>query len=546
LANGRQYGRRIVWLSAATILIAVYCAHYPLLKLPYFWDEAGYYIPIARDFFFSGSLIPHSVPSNAHPPLVAVYLAAIWRVQGPSILATRSAMVVISVFALIGVFRLALRVANFQVAWAATLCTAHYPVFFAQSSLAHVDLAAAAFTIWGLTAYLEAESVGTACYFVLAVLSKETAVVAPVALLAWPLICSLFPARMQETICSKPAGARMVVALFAPVAALLAWYSYHFIETGYVFGNPEFFRYNVQATLSPLRIGLAFAMRLWHSFGYMHLFVLTLLGAWAMTRPPVLDGDEERPRIAIATQCTLGAVLLAYVSAMAVIGGAVLARYMLPVIPLVIIVWVSTLWRRCRYWIVLVAVTCAAFVAALFMNPPYSFAFEDNLAYRDFVQLHQHAASFLEANAPHSSVLTAWPASDELTRPYLGYVGQPFFVVRIEDFSIDSVTGAADARSKFDTALLFSTKYEPEHPLLARWRLWQETKRRYFGFHTDLPPEVAAQILGGQIVFREQRTGQWVAIVRIDRIEEANLKDSARHQMAGMGLHHQPNFTTGR
>ena len=43
-------------------------------------------------------------------------------------------------------------------------------------------------------------------------------------------------------------------------------------------------------------------------------------------------------------------VILAYVMAMALIGGAVLARYMLPAVPLVIIVCVSTLWRRLSYW----------------------------------------------------------------------------------------------------------------------------------------------------------------------------------------------------
>ena len=33
---------------------------------------------------------------------------------------------------------------------------------------------------------------------------------------------------------------------------------------------------------------------------------------------------------------------------MALVGGAELARYMLPVVPLVILVCVSTLWRRVR------------------------------------------------------------------------------------------------------------------------------------------------------------------------------------------------------
>ena len=37
---------------------AVALAHLTLLRLPYFWDEAGYYIPAAWDFFRTGSLIP--------------------------------------------------------------------------------------------------------------------------------------------------------------------------------------------------------------------------------------------------------------------------------------------------------------------------------------------------------------------------------------------------------------------------------------------------------------------------------------------------------
>ncbi|HWY69585.1 MAG TPA: hypothetical protein VNX88_13030, partial [Terriglobales bacterium] len=49
----------------ALIFTAILLLHGPLLRLPYFWDEAGYYIPAAYDFFTHGSLIPLSVPSNA-------------------------------------------------------------------------------------------------------------------------------------------------------------------------------------------------------------------------------------------------------------------------------------------------------------------------------------------------------------------------------------------------------------------------------------------------------------------------------------------------
>ena len=166
---------------------------------------------------------------------------------------------------------------------------------------------------------------------------------------------------------------------------------------------------------------------------------------------------------------------------MALVGGAELARYMLPVVPLVVLVCVSTLWRRVRLWRGVVAIVALMFISGWFINPPYGFAPEDNLAYRDYIHLHQRAEEFLEARYPMARVLTAWPASDELTRPYLGYVTRPMQVVRIEHFAAEQLMSAADLHSNgagpdFEVALVFSTKYEPAHPLLEHWRLWQEWK----------------------------------------------------------------------
>src|ERR1700693_5380926 len=127
----------------AVIFVAVFLLHVPLLQLPYFWDEAGYYVPAARDLLATGSLIPHSTVSNAHPPLVMAWLALWWKAVGYAPLVTRTAMLVLAAFSLVGVFRLAERVANTKAAIASTLCTALDPVFCPQSSFAQVDLAAA-------------------------------------------------------------------------------------------------------------------------------------------------------------------------------------------------------------------------------------------------------------------------------------------------------------------------------------------------------------------------------------------------------------------
>jgi hypothetical protein len=531
----RGYPTVLLFVFFFSVLLIL---HAPLLRLPYFWDEAGYYIPAARDLLLQGTLIPYSTPSNAHPPLVMVYLALAWKILGYAPAVTRIAMLAVATFSLLGVFRLAQRVANTEVAIASTICTALYPVFFAQSSLAHLDLAAAGFTFWALLAFVENRRWNAAAWFSLAVLAKETAVLAPLALIAWEF-AALFviPGEAKDLGSSRVksrflvvfaprnddpvSGLAMCGPLFIPLIPLAIWYAYHYARTGFVFGNPEFFRYNVQATMQPLRMLLALGLRLWQVVGYLNLSFLTLAGLLAMWLPPLRDNGEERKRISLHVQLDFLAIIAAYVAAMAAVGGAVLARYMLPVVPLVIILWISTLRRRVRLWPGVVAVVALAFMAALFVNPPHGFSMEDNLAYRDYIVLHQQAEDFVEARYPMARVLTAWPASDELTRPYLGYVTRPMRVFRIEDFTVEQLMSASDMRSQFDVALVFSTKYEPPHPWFERWRRWQQWKTEFFGYHRDVPPAAAAQILGGRLVYNDTRHNQWIGVIEMEPIQEA-------------------------
>ncbi len=493
--------------------------HAPLLRLPYFWDEAGYYVPAARDLLLTGSLIPQSTPSNAHPPLVMAWLALAWRIYGYSPLVTRTAMLAVSAFSLLGLFRLARVAANLPVAWATTALVAIYPVYFTQGSLAQVDLAAAGFTFWALAAYVEDRPWLVVVWFSAGALAKETAILAPVALAGWELVADVVLRRLPGDRWREilPPGDRRMRwwQLALPAVPLAGWYVFHYLKTGFLLGNPEFFRYNVAATLNPLRIPLTFAMRLWQVFGYFGLYLLSVAGLLAMLRPPIMVGGTSRPRIALWIQAAFLWVLVAYLVFMSVVGGAVLARYMLPVIPLVVLAWVATLWRRVRFWRLIAGALGIALVAGLFTNPPYGFALEDNLAYRDYIWMHAEASRFLAERYPGERILTAWPASDELTRSWLGYVtgARPFRVVRVEDFSEPQIALAARARGRFDAALVFSTKYQPPHAVFENWEGWQRVKERFFGYHRDLLPDDIAQRLGGTITYHEERNGQWIAVI---------------------------------
>ena len=511
------------------------------------------------------------------------WLALSWKVFGQAPLVTRCAMLLLAAFSLLGFFRLARTVANSTVAILSTLLVGIYPVFFAQSSLAQVDLPSAGFVFWGLGTFFRNRKLATegrqppvpwsaVAWFSLAALAKETAILVPLAVIAAQVISAAstqFRARYhseaaahsgarnlqlqakpksQENIppsssCdSEPALAsvesassvkeRLSLSLALPVIPLAVWYAYHYSRTGHVFGNPEFFRYNVQSTLHPLRIFLALILRIWQLTGYLGLYLLTASCLIAMAFPPIHDHNGERPRIDLSIQYSFLAITLVYLIGLSVIGGAVLARYMLPVVPLVILISVSTIWRRLRLCNIIIAIIALAFISSLFINPPYGFAPEDNLAYRDYIRLHQRAEAFLEQRYPSARVLTAWPASDEITHPYLGYVSKPMRVVRIENFSVQQMLAADNASSSYDVALVFSTKYQSHYH---RWRFWQKWDTRYFDFHVDLSPEAAASVLGGRLVYVERRRGQWVGLISIERVEEARFASGLAPNNAASG-----------
>ena len=536
IIGNRQSAIFLLLLFAGLLL-----THFPLLRLPYFWDEAGYYIPAARDLLVTGTLIPSSTLSNAHPPLLMAYLAAAWKMFGYSPLVTRCAILLVAAFTLLAVFRLACQVSTTGVAIASLICTALYPVFFSQSAMAHLDLAAAGLILWGVYFYLADRRIAAIIFFALACLTKETAALVPLALFAWSVVRLAFSAtrlfkhchseRREESafaIDRRPSTVdlsrlRLETEILLSLVPLAAWFAFHYARTGHVFGNPEFFRYNLGATLNPVRFLAAFALRLWHLFGYMNMFLLTLATAVAMFFPPrVSNSGVHTPAIAARVQAVFYVLILVHVVALSILGGAVLARYLLPVYPLLVIVCISTLYRRLPWWPGFVALICAGFLMALITEPPYRFAPEDNLAWSDYVRLHQSADAFVAQHYPAGRVLTAWPASDELTRPWLGYVPQAVPIVRIEDFSGAQILGAADARSSYRAALVFSTKFEPRH--LLRVPGWERLQERFFGYHRDLPPELIARMLGARIVFKQRLGQQWVAVLEIEFIENARLE----------------------
>jgi hypothetical protein len=523
------------WMIFPVIFAALYTSHFSLLPLPYYWDEAGYYIPAAWDFFRTGSLIPSTTLSNAHPPLPSIYLALWWKASGFVPEVTREAVLVVASFAILGVWRLSLRLAGSAlVAFWTVVLTALYPIWFAQSTLAHADIFAAACTLWGLVYALpetDRKPWIATLWFMAAALCKETAIAVPLTL----AICSLVealrsqpPARFR---CLREAG-----WLALSILPLAGWYAWHKAKTGFVFGNPEYLRYNAEATMTPLRILAAFGHRLLHLTAHMNLFVPVLMAVAAMMLDPRKDErGHERPAISRKTLLRILALLLANAVLFSVLGGALLTRYLLPMYPLVLLVCVSTFYRRVPFWQGLAVFSAAAFIVGLFINPPYRFAPEDNLTYAHVIRMHMAGIAQLDKRYRGATVLSAWPVTDELARPELGYVKEPYEVYRLEDFTQPQIDRAANEPEKYSAALVFSTKYDPPSLPLNLGPKSEALDEKYFGLHHDLPPEAIAMRLHGTLVWQEEDKGMWIALIRFNRQIEAALDrpdspDEAPHE----------------
>jgi hypothetical protein len=252
----------------------------------------------------------------------------------------------------------------------------------------------------------------------------------------------------------------------------------------------------------------------------MNLFVATGCALAALLMPLI----PGRGRLSRAVITALAVILAANLLEYSILGGALLTRYLLPLYPLVLLLCVVE-WRiHLRHWPALAALTAAAFLAGIWINPPYAFAPEDNLTYRDMIVLHQRAVAIIASRFPAATVLTAWPGTQELGRPELGYTPRPIPTVPIKNFSLEEMQKAAADPGAYDVAFLFSTKWEPRPGSTNLGRSNQPSDAKYFDFHHDLRPAEAARLLHGDVVWQQFHNGEWAAVLHFPRSVNASLR----------------------
>jgi len=509
-APGDQAARRIrpdtylfFLFSFALIVIAT---HLPLLDLPFYWDEAGYFIPAARDLFTRGLWVPQSATPNVHPPGVMLYLAGVWSVFGYSIPATRVAMLLVTSAAVLVVFLLAIQLCRglrgAPAMWAAFLMLGS-PLVFTQGMLAQLDLPAMLLTAWALLAFLQERYLAAALLCTALVLVKETGAVAPAVFALWLW---------------REGKLRPALYFLLPLAALSGWLVVVSVRTGHLLGSREFGDYNLLFPLHPVRAGTALLRRAYALFiGSFH-WAGGLAVWWAARRRGLFASRAWRVAVTLGVAQVLGVTLL---------GGAVLERYLLPVLPLLYIAMAAAWSCSSSKWMRLSqAVVLAGLPVSLFVNPPYPFPYENNLAMVDFVRLHQSAAEWLERDYPRSTITTAWPLSAALRRPEYGYAERRLAVREIPDFAASRVRALDPAQ--VEVFVLYSRDGAPGLDLWQHgW--FRSLRERFWGWEPQVTPAELQSRFGLIEAVRWQRRGQWIAIfARPEGVEPPPRRSSSR------------------
>ncbi|MDQ2900844.1 MAG: hypothetical protein M3Y07_13755 [Acidobacteriota bacterium] len=155
-----------------------------------------------------------------------------------------------------------------------------------------------------------------------------------------------------------------------------------------------------------------------------------------------------------------------------------------------------------------------ALILANFINPPYPFPLENNLAFATFVSLNQRAAEFVQARYPDSTIATSFPLAGALRRPEFGYVSRPMKVREVKDFGAANIAGLENGGA--DVLVLYSTAWDP-WDLLAH-PAWIDFLHRYYGYEPQASLEQVAAMLHMRPVGRWTRNGQWIEVLKRDSI----------------------------
>ena len=160
--------------------------------LPCFWDELGVYAQSADYQYHHGlSLLPSSVPpdiSRGHPLLFTFLNASAFKIFGEHVFVLHYFCLFVSILLILAVYIKATKYFGQATGIIGVVILIVQPLFLAQSAMGLPEVMLALFIFLGITSYFEENFIGFMVFAALAILTKESAVVVPAAVLCYSIL----------------------------------------------------------------------------------------------------------------------------------------------------------------------------------------------------------------------------------------------------------------------------------------------------------------------------------------------------------------------
>ncbi|MCC6818138.1 MAG: glycosyltransferase family 39 protein [Bacteroidia bacterium] len=203
--------------------------YYGVFHQAYLWDELGVYSRGAIRMSQEGlGLLPSALEdelSRGHPLLCPFYFGLAFKLFGCTPLVGHIAAVLINCTAFVFLYLIIARYMEQFFAWAATMAIFLQPMFLAQSLLILPETMLLLFTMMALYSYLNRNWIFLAISITLALFTKESALILPIAFLFAELVVSARSIKWRF----------LFTVIFVPIALLTVFFIIQKIQRGYYF-----------------------------------------------------------------------------------------------------------------------------------------------------------------------------------------------------------------------------------------------------------------------------------------------------------------------
>ena len=463
------------------IVLLVFLLKYPVLSLPYYWDELIFNIPNAISLAES-NFNPFAVPTLNHTFLLHLIIALLFKITNYSISFAHALNFILAGIAMFFTYKVGEKIQNKRLGIIASILLFFTPLFFSQSGLLHHAIALTAFTMMTLYFFMNNNKTLTIISASILALTQETGILVTVGIIIDLIIEKGFNKRTikQSLIYAIPAYLLVLWVLLniflqgwflSPIAvgaasniSPLGWL-FVFIKILKVifFDNYRWIITTItllilaknnlklnKKIVTSLIISIIFIILLnftgplssiinnsgYFKHGKEYIDLLKafslLFGIWLFlvitSFKNIKEDIKENKLLYIILSITL--IFFSFFHGT--------ERYVLPAMPIYLLLTFKIINKSLnKKTYIIAAVMVVLFITLYSPVKGFNGGMENNMEYSEFVKAHLDASSYIETNYPNAVVLVPFKSHQnyELSDPRLGYVKKPIKLINPRNLS---------------------------------------------------------------------------------------------------------------